>query len=51
MRTEGDVIRSWLVCLVPRFVWRWVWSLDVPLGKWAPFVLGRVIGSNCKRVG
>ena len=45
-----DRVRSWLICLVPRFVCSWLWNLDVPLGYWAPHVLGRVLGVAGQRV-
>lgn len=46
----NDATRSWLVCLLPRFFWRWLWSLDLPLGNWAPHVFGRVVGVDGERV-
>lgn len=46
----GDTVRSWLVCYLPRFVCRWLWNADLPLGAWAPHVLGRVLGSDARRL-
>ena len=43
-------IRSWLVLLIPRCVCRALWSAGVPLGAWAPHVLGRVLGVDAVRV-
>jgi hypothetical protein len=46
----GDTVRIWLVCLLPRAVCRWLWALDVPLGRWAPHILGRCLGRDAVRV-
>lgn len=49
--TVGDAVRSWLVCLLPRWLCRWLWSQEwISLGWWAPHVLGRVLGSDARRV-
>ena len=45
-----DTLRSWLVCLLPRFFCVWLWHRDLPLGAWAPHILGRVLGSDAQRV-
>ena len=46
-----DTIRSWLVCLLPRFVCRWLWREErIPLGHWAPHILGRYLGVEGQRV-
>lgn len=44
-----DRVQSWLVCLLPRAFCAWIWEQDVPLGSWAPHVLGRVLGSDARR--
>lgn len=46
----GDQVRNWLIYLMPRSVCRWLWAHEnIPLGGWAPFVLGRVLGSVPRR--
>ena len=45
-----DRIMSWLVCLIPVGVCRWLWHKKVRLGGWAPHVLGRVLGVDPIRV-
>jgi len=46
----SDTVRSWLVCLLPRCFCVWLWHQDLPLGAWAPHILGRVLGSDAQRV-
>lgn len=41
-----DAIRSWLVCLLPRWFCRWLWAAEwISLGRWAPHILGRTFGN------
>jgi hypothetical protein len=41
----------WLVaCLVPRFVWGLLLSHDVPLGSWAPYAVGAMVGCRPYRI-
>jgi hypothetical protein len=47
----SDTVRSWLVCMLPRCFCVWLWAQEyMPLGSWAPHILGRVLGSDAKRV-
>lgn len=46
----ADTVMSWLSCLLPRVLCRWLWDNDIPLGAWAPHILGRVLGANAVRV-
>lgn len=46
----GDTVRSWLVCLVPRRVCMWLWEAEMPMGRWAPHVLGRILGCDAIRI-
>jgi hypothetical protein len=40
-----DTVMSWLVCLLPVKACQWLWHQKrIPLGGWAPHVLGRVLG-------
>ena len=49
--TTKDAIRSWLVCLLPKWLAKWLWLNEwIPLGGWAPHVLGRSIGRDGHRV-
>lgn len=45
-----DHMLSWVVCLVPRRVCRWLWyrSEDTgkPLGRWAPHIFGKMVGAT-----
>lgn len=50
MTAVGDTIRGWIVCLIPRFVCLWLWTEEIPLGAWAPHILGRVLGRDPRRV-
>lgn len=49
-QTAGDKIRSWVVCAIPRPVCKKLWNANVSWGSWAPFILGRVLNSDPKRV-
>ena len=46
----SDTIMSWLICLVPRFVCRWLWYRSERTGKrlglWAPHILCKMIGAE-----
>lgn len=46
-----DDVMAWVVCVLPRTVCVWIWDLDIHLGCWAPHILGRIIGSDARRVG
>lgn len=49
----GDRIMSICVLLLPQAVAHWLWCNErIPLGSWAPHVLGRSMGGNvtCGRV-
>jgi len=48
--TVMDATRSWLVHLLPKCACAALWRADIPLGHWAPHVLGRVLGTNAKRI-
>jgi hypothetical protein len=55
MRWETkDAIGNWLVCLMPCIVARWLWSASeftgVKLGWLTPYVFGRAMGLDAKRV-
>ena len=39
-------MRKFLCMLLPRFIAAWVWCLGIPLGKWAPHILGRAMGGT-----
>jgi hypothetical protein len=41
--------RGWVVALLPRRAARWLWRLDIPLGHWAPYVLGQSLGGRALR--
>lgn len=44
-------MRWFIVKLVPRRVWKWVWKHEnIPLYGLAPFVLGRVLDSKPRKV-
>jgi hypothetical protein len=46
----GDGWRWWVVAILPRRVAAWLWRLDIPLGSWAPYVLGQSLGARGHRV-
>lgn len=44
--TLKDKFQRIAVHLLPKRVAGWLWGLDIPLGSWAPHVLGRTMGSS-----
>lgn len=45
----SERLRWWLVALIPSFVAAWLID-NVPLGSWAPYVFGQMIGIRGRRV-
>lgn len=46
-----DQLAWWLVCLVPKWLaGKWVWSRVPMPASWAPYMFGRSIGIDGKRV-
>jgi hypothetical protein len=53
MSLDGDTVRSWVVCLIPRRVCVWLWAQEEwfpVLGAWGPHILGRMLGVDAQRV-
>jgi hypothetical protein len=54
----SDVIMSWAVCLIPKFICLILWKLSNSnyfpffpfLGRLAPHILGRLLGVDAKRI-
>lgn len=47
----GERLRWWVIALLPRCVATWLWKAEwIPLGKWAPYVLGQSLGQKGRRI-
>ena len=46
-----EELRWLLVALIPKPIAEWLWcSEKIPLGSWAPYILGQSIGCRGQRV-
>lgn len=41
-----DIVASFIICLVPVVVCKCLWATDRNLGRWAPHILGRILGAD-----
>jgi hypothetical protein len=47
----SDGWRWWVVALLPRFAAWWLFNAEwIPLGRWAPYVLGQALGKRGRLV-
>lgn len=46
-----ESFRWWVVAILPKSVATWLWNNEwIPLGGWAPYVLGQSLGRRGKPI-